>query len=801
MRGVARALRTHEHRTAAGCFALLVLAYLWPALLGGKALTGTPLLYESAPWSGIAPEGVQRLVNPQLGDAVYLYYPWDVLARRLLHAGVFPAWNPYALGGTPFFANFQVAWASPFSLPLWLLPLDRGLGVAAALKLWLAGFGTYLLVRELRLGFWPALLAGTSFALCAFDVVWLAHGVFVSAAAMLPWGLWLVERLLTRGRQRDALALVAVVGVLMTAGHPGTQLHVLTAIALFALVRTALARGPSRRERLRRLGLAGAGIALGSLLSAVVLLPAQLAAHDTVGVWNRLHRPELFPGARMRLGVLRTALFPDWWGRPESTQLLESAPANFRERTFYAGVAPLVLAFAALVGPGAWRRKAPFAAIALLGAAIATHTPLQTLVMHLPLFDGVQNQRILLWVVFAVPVLAAFGLDAVLRGGTSRRTWAVLAATLLVALLAVRGLDTEATVRSEAVHYFLNRGGGSLPAAVALGSVAWAVVLVLALAATLAAIGRWRGAAALLVLVVALDLLHFAHGYQKMVPGSQVVPPATPAIVYLQRHAGDGRIAGLGQTLPDDFGIVYGLRDARGVDVPQPTLTFDALWRQASPQDDYSQLSQVTHRTVQVLGVLGARYLLAPPQATLAGRGLAAVYRGEDATVYADTLALPRALVVEDVLARGDLAGAQTIASAGFDTRRRAVVAVAGDRRLTLPQPGARGSATVVGEHNGDVTIRATLSKRGLVVLDDAWAPGWKVTVDGRPAPALRTDVVLRGVLVPAGRHTIAWSYTVPGLAAGAALSALGAAIALAWASWLLVRRRRRRRAREAPTR
>src|SRR5512142_2484884 len=168
-----RSLIAHPHRAAAGLMALLVLAYLWPVLVGGRTLTSTALLAIGAPWQAGAPASLFRYVNYELGDVPLSYYPWEVLARHLLHAGTFPAWNPYALAGTPLFSNLELAWLSPFSLPLWILPLNYGLGVAAALKLWVAGFGTYLLVRELRLGFWPAIVAAVSFTLCAFNVVWL----------------------------------------------------------------------------------------------------------------------------------------------------------------------------------------------------------------------------------------------------------------------------------------------------------------------------------------------------------------------------------------------------------------------------------------------------------------------------------------------------------------------------------------------------------------------------------------------------------------------------------------------------
>jgi uncharacterized membrane protein YfhO len=80
-------------------------------------------------------------------------------------------------------------------------------------------------------------------------------------------------------------------------------------------------------------------------------------------------------------------------------------------------------------------------------------------------------------------------------------------------------------------------------------------------------------------------------------------------------------------------------------------------------------------------------------------------------------------------------------------------------------------------------------------VLDDTWGPGWSVAVDGRAAQPLQANAVLRAVIVPAGEHEVVWSYRVPGLRLGAALSGFGLALAAAWAGVLVVRARRRRRA------
>jgi hypothetical protein len=134
------------------------------------------------------------------------------------------------------------------------------------------------------------------------------------------------------------------------------------------------------------------------------------------------------------------------------------------------------------------------------------------------------------------------------------------------------------------------------------------------------------------------------------------------------------------------------------------------------------------------------------------------------------------------------------VTEAGFDPRRDAVVR-ADELNAAVDVPrlgGDGGSARVVREHNAEVVLRATLARRGVVVLDDTWGPGWSVEVDGRPARALQANMVLRGVVVPAGAHEIVWRYRVPGLRLGAALSALGLLVALGWGSVLMVRRRQR---------
>lgn len=75
-----------------------------------------------------------------------------------------------------------------------------------------------------------------------------------------------------------------------------------------------------------------------------------------------------------------------------------------------------------------------------------------------------------------------------------------------------------------------------------------------------------------------------------------------------------------------------------------------------------------------------------------------------------------------------------------------------------------------VGAGSGEVThisyapnklkYKAEMSIKGLVVFSEIYYPkGWKATIDGQEAEILRTDYLLRGVVVPAGSHEIVFTF------------------------------------------
>lgn len=761
-------------------------------------LSAVSSLYGLPPWISGAPPHLSHFYNQLLIDQAKAHYPWDVFDRRAIHGGIFPAWNPLVLAGTPYFANSQSGLTSVFNLPLWILPLNYALGLVAWIKLLVGAFGTYLLVRELRLGFWPGVLAGVSYSLCAFNVTWLGHQTLVATSVWLPWLVLVLERALRSGRGRDLLALTLVSALAMNGGHPGTETHVMGGAALYLIVRAATMQSLSSIDRLRRVGLSVGAIGLGVMLMAVVLIPVLKASSGTAGSALRSGGGFTLPDS-----TLKTALFPGWWGRPSEANA--GGPINYVERTLYVGTIALVLGGLALTLRSEWRRKLPIAAIGLVGLGVPFGFPLlHTVAVHLPAFSSVNDSRMIVLFEFAVAVLAAFGLQAIMdfTPGIRRRLLLILVAALLAVVAAVIAVNPSLHDVRTTINHF--RTGHDFPTAaiLALTSIGWFSLFVLAVAVTVLLRSRLRisgrTTAAILVLVAAVDMYHFAAGFQPIAPASQLVPPRTPAIAYLQQHADGYRVFGTSGALDVDYSMNFGLKDPSGYDPPQPTERYLHIWQLANPAAtagvEWQVSPELTPAGFQSLNLLGVRYLLTAPGALPpSSLPLRLVYKGADASIFEDPRAAAPAEVPTNVsVVEGERGSLLALSNPKFDVRREAVI--------EARQPGARqvsagqGSTAVQREDNSEVLMTANLTRGGLVVLDDASARGWSVLVDGHPAQALQVDDVMRGVTVPSGVHTILWRYKVPGLVPGALISLLAALVILLVAAWLAISRRTRSR-------
>src|SRR5690606_8071891 len=99
---------------------------------------------------------------------------------------------------------------------------------------------------------------------------------------------------------------------------------------------------------------------------------------------------------------------------------------------------------------------------------------------------------------------------------------------------------------------------------------------------------------------------------------------------------------------------------------------------------------------------------------------------------------------------------------------------------IAAPDPGdgpAPRAQLSVQSGNDHVVIQADLERPGLLVLADAFYPGWNATIDGDPTPILAVDSMFRGIEVGKGRHQIEFIYEPESVRLGLIVSLIGIAV------------------------
>ena len=738
-------LRRRPSLAAAALYAVLALLFVAPALVPGRTLASTDLLWSIAPWTGDRPDGVRDLgANWEMADSVAQFQPFLAYTRSRLPD--IPLWNPYIEGGRPFNANMQSAIFSPFSWPAYVLPFWWSLGLIGALKLWVPAFGMFLLARRLGQSVGASLLAGLVAGFGLFHVVWLAWPLS-SVWAWLPWVLLATDHVVRGPTRRSVAALALLVALQYFGGHPETSFHVLAAAFLFALL-----RGP------RKIAWFLGGVAAGTALAAVVLIPfLELLAHSS-DLANRSGRDPAKTPLRFGLALA----LPDYWGRP--TQLV-SQPFIVT-RAFYAGALPLMLAVVALLQPT--RERVAIAATGAVALAIVLGVqPFFFVANHVPGFSQAHNTRLAIVTLLCIALLAGWGVDTARR---SRALILFVALAPVVAGLARAGAYPVGEAVKVAWGFATPKNVDVLPLASILIWIPFAALA----AALLWKRPRWLVPAALVLTF--LDLARAGMGQNPAIPVSHAVTPRTPAMDAIggQRFVAVGGPNSGITPLTANVGMRYGLRDGRGYDYPTDKR-YDDLWRRAVTKPDPlgfalpSTMANSNETALRAMGLLAVSRVMSDVPLPLPK-----VYDGPDARVYANPRAVPRAFVVGAETVTDDQLAAVT--AADFDPRKTAVVS----RRLNV---SGTGDARVITDDPEHVVVRASASDRGLLVLADTWFPGWKATIDGRSAPIVRTDQLLRGVVLPPGTHTVAFTYVPWSWRIGWIVSLL-TAVSLAALAW-----------------
>lgn len=730
------------------------------------------------------------------------WYPRLAALGRVLGEGAWPLWEPGLGFGQPLLADPSVQVLYPFTWLSLALPWALAYTGFVLAHLFVAGLGSARLAARLGAGRVGSSIAALGFVLSGPVQSALNLWHHFAGTAWMPWVLLAVDTAVRRPGLGSTLALAAALALQILAGS--ADLCAMT-LALGLVLAGARLVGSRRRRASLRPGLSALAAAL--TLAAAISCALWWPAAELVSRSARRALPEEVrtawsvpaPGLARLVAPLDPARVPFEPGR--WTELYDR-PAHPLFFSLYLGLPLLGLASFALLDRRLRRQAIGLAAVAILAVAFAMgpHGPLYGLLAEL--VPGLRifryPSKALLVASLAVALLAGLGARGLERGAGRAR--------LAVAAVVLVGAGATALFASR------------LPAA-----PSWSPFLGLLFALVLALHGvRVRSglATALMASVVVADLLAAHRDLNATVPAAFLAEPP---------------------------GVVHPLRgeDGQRVHVWDYHSLPGTAERLLGRQDPYRPAAAQPGLDPRVLSVAAQRQVLVPPTATFFGletsydldnRGLyprdqndlsfflrrvegtpvhtrllrlGAVAKvialhehgleelrlerrlpslvGDPIRVFAVPDPLPRAFLVGRTRIADGAAAFNALLDPAFDPRVEAIVAEGAPLGAATD---LEGSIRWLERRADRQRLETTSERPALLVLADAYDPGWRASVDGAGARLLRANVAFRAVAVPEGRHVIELVYRPRAVGTGLAVS--GAAIVVA-AALLVVGRATRR--------
>jgi hypothetical protein len=249
--------------------------------------------------------------------------------------------------------------------------------------------------------------------------------------------------------------------------------------------------------------------------------------------------------------------------------------------------------------------------------------------------------------------------------------------------------------------------------------------------------------------------------------------------------------------------MLFGIDSAGGYDSTLPARS-ETLWRIVSGEDRQVVLNRRYHRAYltsfeidrvrfDLLPRLGITLIVGPPQLhgdqlwtpeRYAPLKLSPIYSGADGMIFridgatGGPWVVPVATVVENAMV-----ALERFSDPKFDATRSVLVErpdSAEGPAFTAAPHNTIGAARVHAERTNTLSVLATSSQPGWLVVPNTWDPGWRAWVNGRETKVLRANYAFQAVAIPAGESEVRLCYRPRGLLVGGVISALSVAAALA---------------------
>lgn len=709
--------------------------------------------------------------SPFSSDIEQYHYPVTVELARAWSEGRLPLWTDAVYLGFPFFADPQTAAWYPGTLLVVGLGPHLGYILFLFLHSLLAAVGTIGWARSHGSGWIPAWMAGAIVSLAGYFAHEIQHPGLFAILAWVPTWLWATHRLFRRRTPRQIALAALPLAMMIFAG----TLQVLFGVAIvygFYVLGLALDARGDRGGRESLLGVAasiGAPL-LGLSAAAIVLLPTLLHFPHTARALGMTY-------AFGSMGSVHPVQLMSLFFEPAAALL--GRTNDFEGTSFYVGALTVPLAVLGVIGV---RRVVPIALasglVAIAFVVMGEHGGLH------PLLHS--------WMPEALGILR--GMGRALGPGT-----------VCLALLASLGLQRLGDAGSPLHRVFgvlllVAAGAQGLVLSAAAGPIGWRDLggtLVVLLALGVWALARRHprmlrpGLAALVVLdLVALGALDHVLAKAPAPPSAEHVAGSMPVLADLAAgthgHLGErAMLFGFGPRNlplmlgPDGVGGYNPLVTLRYLDWVSLTDHQRLFYRK--PLDRFVHADQPERLGAALLDAAAVRFVISTTPIEVEGLRRVETYpkhplRRFPPHVYENQEALPRAYLAYRTQRAKRIGDLERLLTSSFDGRRATVVE---DDSDPLEGPAEIERVEIDRRRPEVLHFDVAPEHPAVLVVAEAWYPGWRAWVDGVETPVWRVNGLFRGVAVSADAQQVEMRFEPTSFRVGAVVS-LAAATVLA---------------------
>lgn len=719
---------------------------------------GDLLIAEYVPWKyesflGFNPGSYPN--KAQYFDVIQQLYPWRQLAVEQIKLGKIPLWNPYNFSGAPLLANIQSSVFNPVNVFFFVFPFAFSWAVTVFLQCLLASVFMYLFAKKLGLSMASSFLSSIAYSYSLFMTVFLEYNTLGYILVLLPAAALLSELYVERRTFFRTTSFTVAIASLFLVGH--LQLAIVAYIFLFFYTMWQGKRTSSYKWHSIFLTIP---FLLAPLIASMQLFPTiELLSYSA-----RVPQEYAFLVEKLLIQPWQYIMIaiPDIFGNPVTRNFIPDQ--TYPTKALSIGTVALLFAF---IGLWQWKEQKKIRFFVVAGVTmllLVTKNPISLLLYNaqIPLFSTSSPSNMIFLSSFCLSILAGFGMQAWLE--KKQRIQGLLVFLGFLTICFLLALQEKSYFQEKNILFsslFLLAAG----ACYVLGSYKEKTKRVLGI---------------VLIFFLAAELFFFFQKFNPFVDKSLVYPDTQ--IMQKMRSLGThgDRVWSFGNATiepniqtqlkifsPDGYDplypAIYGQLIAASQHGKIP-LTFDRSSRsnaQIASQSDGNESVAKNAFRMKVLDILSVRYVLdraenASSEKTFPEERFSQIYRNGDWAIYENKSALPRVwLANQYALTKTTKEFQDIFFSRSFQQ----------DKTVTLPEE----LDTKLDMKNGKVMPFLQFSDRmlyktesdgaSILVLSQAYYPGWQVFVDGKEEKLLRVNHALSGVFVPKGEHDVSFYY------------------------------------------